>query len=668
MSYFVTGATGFIGRHLVRELIDHREGEIHVLTRASSLPRMEALIARWGSGRVTPVVGDLAADGLGVDPDWIEEHRAGGGGRIEHFFHLAAIYDMTADDETNEALNVGGTRNALALAEALEVGCFHQVSSVAAAGEHRGRFDETMFDEGQHLPSPYHRTKFESERIVRTEATVPWRVYRPAIVVGASGNGEMDKIDGPYYFFGVIKALRDRLPSWLPLAGVDLGDTNVVPVDYVAAAMDHIAHLPDRDGEAFHLVNPEPQPVHEMINAFCAAAGAPRFMTPIDRRRMRLVPRPLTPAGALNLVAKQPVVQSVLDLATSRVGIPAEVLAHTSFPSTFDSRRTEQALSGSGIGVPDLDSYARNLWTYWEENLDDSTGRDPRVREKLTGKYVVVTGASSGIGKVTALKVAQAGGTPVLVARGKDKLEDLRAAIEERGGQAVVQPCDLSDLEAIDALCETLTAELPSVDFVVNNAGRSIRRSLRLSQDRFHDFERTMQLNYFGAIRLVMGLVPAMRQQRRGHIVNISSIGVQTNPPRFSAYVASKAALDSWSNVVSSELVGDGITFTNIHMPLVRTPMIAPTKLYDKFPTISPAQAADLVIEAMVERPHEINTLLGNAGAVAHTLTPKLAFRVLNMAYQVFPDSAAAKGQVAEGGTRESEQIMLAKVFKGVHW
>lgn len=664
MSYVVTGATGFIGRHLVRELLDHRDGEIFVVVREGSLPRMEALVARWDTDRVVPVVGDLGADRLGVDPAWVEAHR----GQVDHVFHLAAIYDMTADDATNEALNVGGTRHALALADALGAGCFHHVSSVAAAGEHRGRFDETMFEEGQHLPSAYHRTKFESERIVRTEATVPWRVYRPAIVVGASETGEMDKIDGPYYFFGAIKALRDRLPAWLPMVGVDLGDTNVVPVDYVAAAMDHLAHLPDRDGEAFHLVNPEPQPVLDMVNAFCAAAGAPRFLAPVDRRRTRLLPRALTPAGALNLLAKQGPVQSVLDLATSRLGVPAEVLAHTSFQATFDSRRTEQALAGSGIGVPELDSYARTLWSYWEEHLDDSTGRDARIRERLQGTYVVVTGASSGIGKVTALKVAQAGGTPVLVARGKEKLDELRAVIEERGGQAVVAPCDLSDLEAIDELCETLAAELPSIDVVVNNAGRSIRRSLRLSQDRFHDFERTMQLNYFGAVRLVMGLVPAMRAAKRGHVVNVSSIGVQTNPPRFSAYVASKAALDSWSNVVASELVGDGITFTNIHMPLVRTPMIAPTRLYDKFPTISPAQAADLVIEAMVERPHEINTLLGNAGAVAHTVAPKLAFRVLNMAYHVFPDSAAAKGEPAAGGTRESEQIMLARMFKGVHW
>jgi NAD(P)-dependent dehydrogenase (short-subunit alcohol dehydrogenase family) len=437
-------------------------------------------------------------------------------------------------------------------------------------------------------------------------------------------------------------------------------------VDYVAAAMDHLAHVPGRDGEAFHLVNPEPQPVVDSINAFCAAAGAPRFATPVDRRATRLLPRLLTPAGALAALAKQPAVRAAVDVVTSRVGVPAEVLAHTSFVPTFDSRRTEQALAGSGIAVPDLESYAATLWTFWEEHLDESTGRDPRVRAKLEGTHVVVTGASSGIGKVTALKVAQAGGTPVLVARGKEKLDELKGMIEQRGGTAIVQPCDLSDLDAIDALCETLSAELPSVDFVVNNAGRSIRRSLWLSQDRFHDFERTMQLNYFGAVRLVMGLLPKMREQRRGHVVNVSSIGVQTSPPRFSAYVASKAALDSWSNVVASELVADGISFTTIHMPLVRTPMIAPTKLYDKFPTISPAQAADLVIAAMVDRPHEINTLLGNAGAVAHTLTPKLAFRVLNLAYQVFPDSAAAKGEGA--GSRESEQVMLARLFKGVHW
>ncbi len=669
MSYFVTGATGFIGRFLVEELLDHREGEVFVLVREGSLPRLQRMIERWDTDRVVPVVGDLGVDALGVDPEWVAAHV----GEVDHFFHLAAIYDMTADDATNEALNVDGTRHALALAEALRVGCFHQVSSVAVAGEAHGRFDESMFDEGQPLPSPYHRTKHESERLVRETASVPWRVYRPAVVVGDSQTGAMDKIDGPYYFFPLMRLLRDRLPAWLPLVGVDLGDTNVVPVDYVAKAMDHLAHLEDRDGETFHLVNPEPQPVVEMINVFCAAAGAPTFATPIDREvthagPLGLIPRRLRPLELATSLVKSTAAQAVLGQTLGRVGIPPEVLGHVRFTATFDSRRTEQALAGSGIGVPDLESYARTLWSHWEAHLDTSTARDRRAREALTGKYVVITGASSGIGQVTALKVAQAGGVPVLVARGREKLEATRAAIEDHGGTAFVYPCDLSDLDAIDRLCKDLATDLPSIDVVVNNAGRSIRRSLRLSHDRFHDFERTMQLNYFGAIRLVMGLLPTMQEQRRGHVVNISSIGVQTNPPRFSAYVASKSALDSWSNVVASELVGDGITFTGIHMPLVRTPMIAPTKLYDKFPTISPAQAADLVVKAMVERPHEINTLLGNAGAVVHTVAPKVAFRLLNMAYHVFPDSAAARGTDGTDGARETEQIMLAKVFRGVHW
>jgi NAD(P)-dependent dehydrogenase (short-subunit alcohol dehydrogenase family) len=431
--------------------------------------------------------------------------------------------------------------------------------------------------------------------------------------------------------------------------------------------MEYLAHVPGHDGQAFHLVNPEPQPVIDVVNAICRAAGAPQFATPVTRRAFSRVPRVLHPGTIATALVKLKPVIALLDQTTGRIGIPGEALAHTAFHTVYDSRATQLALAASGIELPAFDDYIRTLWTYWEEQLDTTTADDRANRKALRGKYVVITGASSGIGLVTAHKVAQCGGIPVLVARGKEKLDETKRAIELRGGTALVYPCDLSDLDAIDALCKQLSDELPRVDFLVNNAGRSIRRSLKLSQDRFHDFERTMQLNYFGAIRLVMGLIPKMREHKFGHVVNISSIGVQTNPPRFSAYVASKAALDAWSNVVSSELVGEGISFTNIHMPLVRTPMIAPTKLYDKFPTISPAQAADRVIRGLVHRPFEINTMAGNVGEVAHTFMPRAAFRVLNMAYHVFPDSAAAKGASAEPG-KESEQAMLAKVFKGVHW
>src|SRR5213078_2131462 len=286
----------------------------------------------------------------------------------------------------------------------------------------------------------------------------------------------------------------------------------------------------------------------------------------------------------------------------------------------------------------------------------------------VNGRTVVITGASSGIGRAAAIKIAWAGGIPILVARNMEKLEETRAEIERTGGTAYAYSADLSDTDAIDALVQQLLAEHVAIDMLVNNAGRSIRRSVELSHDRFHDFERTMQLNYFGAIKMTMALMPHMKERRFGHVVNVSSIGAQTNPPRFSAYVASKAALDAWTRVVSSELIGDNITFTTIHMPLVRTPMIAPTKIYDAFPTITPDEAADLVCEAIRAKPKTINTKLGTFGEVAYALAPKAVDQVLHAAYKIFPDSAAAKGKKDEKEHASMEQIAMANLMKGVHW
>src|SRR4051812_36670274 len=208
MAYFVTGGTGFIGRFLVDRLLKERTGDIHVLVRAGS----EGKLKRFGrSKRIKPVRGDLGEPLLGIDPKWIDEHQ----GQIEHVFHLAAVYDMTASEESNERMNNGGTRHAVQVANALEAGHLHHTSSVAAAGLYKGTFTEDMFDEGQPLDHPYHRTKFQSEKIAREESIVPWRVYRPAIVLGHSQTGEMDKIDGPYYFFKALK-LSSRLPDMVP--------------------------------------------------------------------------------------------------------------------------------------------------------------------------------------------------------------------------------------------------------------------------------------------------------------------------------------------------------------------------------------------------------------------------------------------------------------------
>ncbi len=663
MTYFVTGATGFIGRHLVERLLE-RDGDIHVLVRAGSQERLSRLVRRWGAGaagRVKPIVGDLAEPRLGLS----DERVAQLAGRVEHFFHLAAIYDMTAGDLTNEQLNVGGTRNAIDLADAVGVGHLHHVSSVAVAGERRGLFREDHFDEGQALPSAYHRTKFLSEKLVREQAMVPWRVYRPAIVVGHSQTGEMDKIDGPYYFFKAIQKVRHALPEWVPLVGPELGYTNIVPVDYVAAAIDHIAHQPDLDGQAFHLTNPVPMRVGESLNAFAKAAHAPQLALRIDKRLTDALPK-----GTLSMLMKLPQVRDVRRTMLADVGIPEEVVEHMALKPQFDTRDTERALAGSGIEVPQLHTYADKLWDFWERKLDPDLYRDRSFAHLINGRTVVITGASSGIGRATALKVAASGGVPLLVARGIEKLEALRDEIAAAGGTAHVYSADLSDMDAIDDLVQRMLADHPAIDFLVNNAGRSIRRSIKLSEDRFHDFERTMQLNYFGAIRMIMSLLPHMRERGFGHIVNVSSIGVQTNPPRFSAYVASKGALDAWTRVVSSEVIGNGISFTTIHMPLVRTPMIAPTKLYDHFPTISPEEAADLICEAMRARPKEINTRLGTAGEVLHALAPKAVDQILHVAYKVFPDSAASKGEKdpAEAEKANMEQIAMANIMKGVHW
>ncbi len=665
-TYLVTGATGFLGGQLVERLLADPAASVHVLVREGSRGRLASRARRWHGGeRVQPVVGDLLLPDLGITEETLTELT----GSVDHLVHLAALYDMTTEDDTNEAVNVGGTRRVVELANVLGVGCLHHVSSVAVAGDYAGTFTEDMFDEGQPLSSPYHRTKFDAEKLVRTKATVAWRVYRPAIIVGHSRTGEIDKVDGPYYLFETIRRLAN-LPSSLRIVAPGLGDTNVVPVDYVADAMYHLMHEPGLDGRAFHLANPVPQPVTAVFNAFAKAAGAPRLVPVLPRVS-------LGPTGLIaGLLTRVPGAHLTRDIVLDQLGIPPEVLPHVAFHGVFDTRLTQEALAGSGVEVPYLKAYAPVLWQYWLEHLYRDRARVQHRGGPLSGRRVVITGASSGIGEATALQVAAAGGVPILVARRTEALEAVKAEVERRGGQAWVYSCDITDSESVDLLVKNLLADHEDIDMLVNNAGRSIRRSVQLSYDRFHDFERTMAINYFGAVRLVLGLLPHMTGRRFGHIVNVSSIGVQANPPRFSAYVASKAALDAFTRIVATETYGDGVTFTTIHMPLVRTPMISPTTLYDAFPTISPDQAAELVMQGLIDRPKEINTRLGTVGEVAYALAPNVVDQLLHVAYRVFPDSSAARGAGDDGGAGDAPHVSttsrtadaLVRLLPGVHW
>ncbi|MGH8963443.1 MAG: SDR family oxidoreductase [Jatrophihabitantaceae bacterium] len=669
MAYFVTGATGFIGRFLLVELL-RREGPIYALCRAGSLDKLEDLKARLGDedDRIAPVVGDLSKPRLGVNPDDVDKLD----GAIEHFFHLAAIYDLTADADSQHAANVEGTRHALQLAETVHAGHFHQVSSIAAAGLYRGTFTEDMFDEAEDVRhNPYYATKHESEGVVRNQRVVPWRVYRPGVVVGHSETGEIDKIDGPYYLFRTIQRLRGALPSWLRGVGIDGGEINLVPVDFVAKALDHIAHQPDLDGQTFHLTDPEPLTVAGLIKVLTKAAHAPGPAVNVDARSMDALPVRLA-----STLARLPGARQVTDLALAELGIPREMFAYLTYPTHFDSTRAEQALAGSGIAVPPVATYAQTLWEYWERAYSPDRRKDKTLARAIRGKTVLITGASSGIGRATALRVGAAGGRVILVARGLDKLEQTRAEIEDLGGVAFVHRADLSDMNDIERMAKEVLAEHGRVDVLVNNAGRSIRRSVALSYDRFHDYERTMQLNYFGAVRLVLTLLPIMRQpspdgRKGGHIINISSIGVQTNTPRFSAYVASKAALDAFSRCIASEVIDDGVHLTTIDMPLVRTPMIAPTKMYDRFPTMTPPEAADMICRAMIRKPKKVGTTLGNAGELLYQVAPRGVDVILNAGYKIFPDSHAARGTDRQRKIEDepsTESVAFAHILRGVHW
>jgi NAD(P)-dependent dehydrogenase (short-subunit alcohol dehydrogenase family) len=671
MSYFVTGGTGFIGRNLIEHLLE-REGTIHVLVREGSRGRLEELRSRWGAeDRIVPVIGDLSQDRLGVTDDAIEELK----GEIDHFFHLAAIYDMTADAESQRVANVEGTRQAVALAEALDAKRLHMVSSIAAAGLYKGTFTEDMFDEAEKVDNhPYFQTKHESEAVVRDEAEVPWRIYRPGIVVGHSETGEMDKVDGPYYFFKLIQRARNVLPPWVPGVGIEGREINIVPVDFVARAMDEIAHQDGHDGKVFHLTDPNPLRAGQIINLFARAAHAPEAAMRIDSKMLDVIPKQVRSG-----VQMLPPVKRITDQVLADLGIPRSVLVYINYPTSFDSSNTQAALEGTDISVPPLPTYADKLWDYWERNLDPDLFKDRSLSGAIGGKTVMITGASSGIGKAAAIKTAAAGAKVLLVARTPEKLEETKNEIEEAGGEAHIHRADLSDIEDVERMAEEVLAEHGKVDILVNNAGRSIRRSIALSYDRFHDFERTMQLNYFGSLKLILSLLPAMRKgskgkKKGGHIINVSSIGVQTNTPRFSAYVASKAALDAWSRCAASEVIDDGVHITTIHMPLVRTPMIAPTKMYDAFPTITPEEAADMICDAMIRKPKKVATRLGNFGEVLYSVAPKASDAILNTAYKLFPDSNAAKGKEKKDGKPagdeelSTEGVAFAYLMRGVHW
>lgn len=643
--FLVTGATGFVGKHLVDRLLARGEA-VRCLVRATSLARFEALVAgRWNRGperTPTAVTGDLSEPMCGLDP----ADLAG----VTHLFHVAALYDLKAHADACEAANVAGTEHVLQLCEALGA-TLHHVSTIAVAGSFEGTFTEEMLDEGQSHGHPYPQSKFEAEQLVRSSA-VPHRIYRPGAVVGSTVDGAADKADGLYMLFPLIRRLRGALPAWVPMIGFEGAPFPLAPVDWVATALDHLAHTPGLDGRTFHLVDPDPPTFGAIGNALARAAHAPRFAVRLDASAFDLLP------GASMLLGGLAPVRRLRKRALGG-GDGKAMLGLLTGKTRIDSAATQAALGGA-VPCPPFDSYAAKLWDHWDRQLRPATART--LRDRVDGKVVVITGASSGIGREVALRVAADGAIAILVARSEDKLQELAIEIRSAGGTAEVHPCDVSDYDAIDELVARLLEAHGAVDILVNNAGRSIRRSIHRVDGRFHDFERTIALNYLGALRLTLGLLPAMREQGDGHIVNVLTMGLQTRVPRFAAYLGSKAALEAACGSIGAEVLHDGVRFTSVMMPLVRTPMIAPTEVYKGFPSLSPEEGAALVADGIVRRPTRVSTGLGTMAAVWGIVAPGLGLQVLNRGARMVPDEEGDTSSEQPGGGR------VGRILKAFHW
>jgi NAD(P)-dependent dehydrogenase (short-subunit alcohol dehydrogenase family) len=660
MSYFITGGTGFIGSRLVKRLATRAEA-IYVLVRPGSRERLEHLRAQCGAQgeRLIAVEGDLESEWLGV----AEPQRLALKGKIRHFLHLGALYDLGAPAARLERTNVLGTREALRLAHDLDAGCFHLVSSIAVAGRYRGTFTDSMFAEAQELTHPYFRSKHESEALVRGTCRVPWRIYRPGMVVGDSGSGEMDKIDGPYYLFKVIQLLRDALPRWVPLPGLEGGHINLVPVDFVVAALDHLAHAPGEDGACFHLVDPRDRRIGAALNLFAEAAHAPTMSLRLDPT----VLAGLAAAAAAGGAALLPAARRLLMQALEELGIPQSVLELLDYPTVFEAGRADALLARAGIRVPPLEDYAWRLWDYWERRLDPHCHGVARLAATVRGKTVLITGGSAGIGRATALTLARAGARVLIVGRDAQKLAATAAEISSHGGEVGAYVCDITDADACARLAAQVLAGDGRVDILINNAGRSIRRAIEHTYDRFHDYERLMRVNYFGAVRLTLALLPSMAARGEGHVISISSIGVLSNAARFAAYNASKAALEAFTRCAAAEYHDRGVHFTVVNMPLVRTAMVAPSRVYDRFPLLDPKEAASIVCDAIVRRPQRLATPLGRLAQLVEALVPGLNRAVMSENFRLLPESAAAGGSPGAEARLEPEALAIGALLHASH-
>lgn len=448
----------------------------------------------------------------------------------------------------------------------------------------------------------------------------------------------MDRVDGPYYLFKPLDKLRRLLPSWFPLVWRKTEPLNMVPVDYVAAAIDHIAHKEGLDGRTFHLVDPAPPPFEETFNLLSEAGAGPKIFKSVK-------PRLLSLFGGGELLEQLGSVRFLRAQFLRDWGIPPEVAEAMNRKVEFATKGTEAALEGSGVVCPRQEEYLEVLWDYYVRHLDpERKGTRPkRMQSTLEGKRILITGASSGVGAALARKCGQAGAHVLLVARREEELNNVAAEVREAGGQANTYVVDLSDWEACDRLIQEVDAAHDGIDILVNNAAHSIRRAIKDSVERFRDYERLIRLNYLAPVRLTLGFLPKMQAQGSGHLVNVLSAGTLFVTPRFSAYVASKAALHAFTDSFAAEFLADNLFATSVYLPLVRTPMITATDTYkDTAHVMTPEQAADWIIDGILQRKRRVLNGHSTRRFVLNILTPMAMTRILNVLFRIYAEEEDA--------------------------
>eukprot|EP01004_Peranema_trichophorum_P007774 NODE_654_length_2499_cov_62.005471_g560_i0.p1 GENE.NODE_654_length_2499_cov_62.005471_g560_i0~~NODE_654_length_2499_cov_62.005471_g560_i0.p1 ORF type:complete len:528 (-),score=116.10 NODE_654_length_2499_cov_62.005471_g560_i0:145-1728(-) len=520
-----------------------------------------------------------------------------------------------------------------------------------------------MFDEGQHHEHAYLLTKFLAEKVVRQNCKVPYRIYRPGVVIGSSVTGEADKIDGPYYLFPTLQKLRANLPQWVVLPSIQGDPVPLVPVDYVVKAMDAISQMPGLDGRTFHLVDSNPLAFVDMLNVFAQAAHSPSFSSKLTSIIQYMIPAHIRVAAQdIPIVANAP-----YDIASGWLGIPRSVLEHAGWKASFDDSETQAVLQGTGIRCPSLKSYAWKVWDYFERRLDPKLDKANSLSNKIRGKIIVVTGASDGIGNVLARRLAKAGAIVIMVARSKDKLEETQNQIQASGGKADSFTGDLSDDASREKAIKDILAKYGHVDILINNAGRSIRRSVEYQYDRFHDFQRTITLNYYGSLGMILGFLPSMRARKSGHIINVSSIGCVTNAPRFGAYIASKSALDGFSRCIGGEIASDNVCISTIYMPLVQTKMVVSKgNKYDHMHLLTTAEACQLVERAIMTKQRIITTFTGRLTSITYAVFPGLVEMLLNQLYKLEPEAPPDGVTPSEAAQGSKEQLTaIRQLLKG---